>query len=160
MGRYREDAWVAVDLETVVEITVGGWPKLLPGKASVVSCKDGDLDAIPFERALTSDDLLAYVRDRLPAAEVPRVVVLGNAGIHTRRVVEAARPALAKLGIHLYYLPPYSPELNRIEQVQHHDMPTRSVTTRTDLRKAVEDGFESYRRRLQAKCDNEPPLAA
>ena len=122
------------------------------------------LDAVPFERTLTSDDLLAYLRDRLPAADVPRVVVLDNAGIHTSKVVKAARPGLAKLGIYLYYLPAYSPELNRIEpvfeQVKHHDMPTRSFTTRADLRAAVEAGFETYRSRLRPKADNHPRLAA
>ena len=122
------------------------------------------LDALPFERTLTSEDLLAYLRDRLPAADVPRVVVLDNAGIHTSKVVRAARPGLAKLGIHLYYLPPYSPELNRIEpvfkQVKHHDMPTRSFATREDLRAAVEAGFEVSRRRLRLKSDNQPRLPA
>ena len=122
------------------------------------------LDIVPFERTLTSDDLIGYLRDRLPAANVPRVVVLDNAGIHTSKAVKAARPGLARLGVFLYYLPPYSPELNRIEpvfkQVKHHDMPTRSFATRADLRKAVEDGFETYRRRLQAKGDNELRLAA
>lgn len=122
------------------------------------------LDAVPFERALTSDDLLSYLRDRLPTADVSRVVVLDNAGIHTSKVVKAARTGLAKQGIYLYYLPPYSPELNRIEpvfkQVKHHEMPTRSFTTRADLRKAVEDGFEAYRQRLRAKGDSEPRLAA
>jgi transposase len=86
-------------------------------------------------------------------------VVRDNAGIHTSRAAKAARPSLAKVGIYLYYLPAYSPELNRIEpvfkQVKHHDMPTRNFTTRADLRKAVEDGFETYQRRLQAKGDNE-----
>ena len=95
---------------------------------------------------------------------MPRVVVLDNAGIHTSKLVKAARPGLATLGIDLYSLPAYSPELNRIEpvfkQVKHHDMPTRSFATRADLRKAVEDGFETYRRRLQDKCDNELRLAA
>jgi transposase len=104
------------------------------------------------------------MRGRIPAADVPRVVVLDNAGIHTSKVVKAARPVLAKLGIYLYYLPPYSPELNRIEpvfkQVKHHEMPTRSFTTRADLRKAVEDDFDAYRRRLRAKCDTELRLAA
>lgn len=122
------------------------------------------LDAAPFERTLTSDDLLAYLRDRLPTAGVPRVVVLDNAGIHTSKVVKAARPGLAKLGIFLCYPPPYSPELHRIEpvlrQVKHHEMPTRSFTTRADLRKAVEGGFDAYRRRLQVKGDNELRLAA
>jgi putative transposase len=122
------------------------------------------LDAVAFERTLTSDDLLAYLRERLPAAEVPRVVVLDNAGIHTSRAVKAARPGLAKLGIYLYYLPAYSPELNDIEpvfkQVKHHDIPVRSYTRRADLRQAVEGGFETYRRRLTRKSNKEPRLAA
>jgi transposase len=119
---------------------------------------------VPFERTLTSEDLLAYLRGRLPAAGVPRVVVLDNAGIHTGKAVKAARPALAKLGIFLYYLPAYSPELNRIEpvfkQVKHHDIPVRSYTSKADLRQAVEAGFEAFRRRLRSKGNNEPRLAA
>jgi transposase len=122
------------------------------------------LDAVPFERTLTSDDLLAHLRERLPVADVPRVVVLDNAGIHTSKVVKAARRGLAKLGIYLYYLPAYSPELNRIEpvfkQVKHHDIPVRSYTSKADLRVAVEAGFDVYRRRLTGKGDNEPRLAA
>jgi transposase len=118
------------------------------------------LDAVPFERTLSSDDLL----DRLPVTTVPRVVVLDNAGIHTSKVVKAARPGLARRGIYLYYLPAYSPELNRIEpvfkQVKHHEMPVRSYTSKADLRQAVEDGFDCYQRRLQPKGDNQPRLAA
>jgi putative transposase len=122
------------------------------------------LDAVPFERTLTSDDLLAYLRERLPAASVPRVVVLDNAGIHTSKAVKAARLGLSKLGIYLYYLPAYSPELNRIEpvfkQVKHHEMPVRSYASKAALRKGVEDGFDAYRRRLNGKSDNESRLAA
>ncbi len=92
------------------------------------------------------------------------MVVLDNAGIHTSKVLKAARPGLAKLGISLYDLPAYSPELNRIEpvfkQVKHHEMPMRSYTSKAELRKAVEDGFDTYRRRLQPKVDNQPRLAA
>ena len=120
-------------------------------------------DARPFDRTLTSDDGIAYLRE-LPGADVPRVVVLDNAGIHTSKVLKAARPGLAKRGVYLYDLPAYSPELNRIEPVfkpvKHHEMPTRSFTTKADLRKAVEDGFETYRRRLQAKGDKELRLSA
>ena len=121
------------------------------------------LHAQPFERTLTSDDLLAYLRT-LPPACVPRVVVPDNAGIHTSKVVKAARPGLAKLGIYLYYLPPYSPELNRIEpvfkQIKHHEMPTRSHTSKAELRQAVEVGFDTYRQRLRQKGDKELRLAA
>ncbi|QDU19106.1 IS630 family transposase [Urbifossiella limnaea] len=110
------------------------------------------LDAVPFERTLTSDDLVAYLRGR-PAVGRPRVVVLDNAPIHTSKVVKAARPELAKSGVYLYYLPAYSPELNRIEavfkQVKHHEIPTRSYATRSDLRAAVEQGFNSYAQKLR-----------
>jgi transposase len=122
-----------------------------------------ELVARPFERTLTSDDLIAYLKDR-PGADVPRVVVLDNAGVHTSKVMRAARPGLARLGIYLYYLPPYSPELNRVEavfkQVKHHEVPTRSFTSRADLRNAVENGFETYRQRLRAKVNRGPRLTA
>jgi transposase len=121
------------------------------------------LDAVPFERTLTSDDLLAYLRS-LPPATVPRVVVLDNASLHVSRVTKAARPGLAKVGIFLYYLPPYSPELNRIEavfkQVKHHEMPTRSHTSKAELRVSVEQGFDSYRRKLQTKGEGQFRLVA
>src|SRR4051794_20954793 len=71
------------------------------------------LSAAAFERTLTSDDLLEYLR-ALPAAQVPRVVVLDNAGMHTSKAFKAMRKDLARQRIYLYYLPAYSPELNRI----------------------------------------------
>jgi transposase len=123
-----------------------------------------ELDAAAFERTITSEDLLAYLRGRLPSAEVPRVVVLDNGSLHVSTVVKAARTGLAKLGIYLYFLPSYSPELNRIEtvfkQLKHHEMPVRSFTTKAELRLAVEQGFERYRQRLRTKSDNQPRLAA
>jgi len=121
------------------------------------------LEVQALERTLTSDDLLAYWR-ALPAADVPRVVVLDNAGIHTSKAVKAARPGLAKRGIYLYYLPPYSPELNRIEpvfkQIKHHEIPRRSHKSKSELRASVESGFESYGRKLDPKSVGELRPAA
>ena len=115
------------------------------------------LDAQAFERTLTSEDLLAYLRGRLPAADVPRVVVLDNASMHVSKAFKAQRAALAREGIYLYYLPPYSPELNEIEavfkQVKHHEIPNRSHKTKAGLRESVEQGFDSYRKKLRPKCD-------
>jgi transposase len=121
------------------------------------------LHAKAFERTLTSDDLLEYLRS-LPPASVPRVVVLDNAGIHTSRLVKCARHGLAKSGIYLFYLPAYSPELNLIEpvfkQVKHHEIPVRSYTSKAELRQSVEGGFDTYRQRLHHKGDKELRLAA
>ena len=116
-----------------------------------------------FGRTLTGEDLLAYLR-ALPWAAVPRIVVLDNAGLHTSRAVRWQRPALAELGIYLYYLPPYSPELNEIEalfrQIKHQEIPQRSHTTGEGLRQAVEQGFKSYHHKLRCKPRKKLRLAA
>ena len=46
---------------------------------------------------------------------MPRLVVLDNAAIHKGDAMERKRRQWAKKGLYLYYLPAYSPELNRIE---------------------------------------------
>jgi transposase len=111
-------------------------------------------DALPLERTLTSDDLIAYLK-ALPSAAEPRVVVLDNASLHASKVVKATRLGLAKRGIDLSYLPAYSPELNAIEpvfkQVKHHEIPRRSHTSKAALRDSVEQGFEAYRKQLRPK---------
>ena len=116
-----------------------------------------------FERTLTSDDLLAYLRS-LPAAGVPRVVVLDNASIHISKAFRAQRRSLAGLGIYLYYLPAYSPELNEIEpvfkQVKHHDIPIRSHTSRAELRASLEGGFATRSQSLHLKSNKAPRRAA
>jgi transposase len=112
------------------------------------------LDVFTAERTWDSYDVLGFL-GALPWSRSPRVVVLDNAGLHTSRVVRAARAGLARRGIYLYFLPPYSPELNEIEpvfrQVKYHEMPRRSHTTRAGLREAVEAGFAGHGRRLRSK---------
>jgi putative transposase len=96
---------------------------------------------------LTSDDLLAYLRS-FPGSAVPLVVVLDNNSLHVSKVVKAERRALARRRIYLYYLPAYSPVLNRIEpvfrKVKYQEIPVRSYTSKAALREAVEHGFNSY----------------
>jgi DDE superfamily endonuclease len=89
--------------------------------------------------------------DQLPADSRrarPCVVVLDNASAHTSKAVEAVLPALAAAGVTLYYLPPYSPELNRIEevwrQIKYHELPVRSYRTLADLRAAVEQASRDH----------------
>jgi transposase len=121
------------------------------------------LGSCAMERTLTSTSVLAYLR-ALPAAEVPRVVVLDNAGIHTSKQIKAERKALSREGIYLYFLPAYSPELNGIEpvfkQVKHHDIPIRSHTSKAELRTSVEGGFATRAKRLREKSNKAPRRAA
>lgn len=43
------------------------------------------------------------------------IVVLDNASMHTSKLFKSNIPKWESMGLHLLYLPPYSPELNLIE---------------------------------------------
>ena len=45
----------------------------------------------------------------------PTIVILDNASIHTSKLFKSNIEKWEKMGLHLLYLPPYSPELNLIE---------------------------------------------
>jgi putative transposase len=121
------------------------------------------LEVFTAERTWDSYDLLGFL-GALPWSARPRVVVLDNASIHTSKVIGRARHDLAASGVYLYFLPPYSPELNLVEsvfrQVKHQEIPQRSFTTRAGLREAVVSGFDTYGRKLPSKPQRELRPAA
>jgi hypothetical protein len=77
---------------------------------------DGQLTWATQQRPTIRDDVIAFF-DQVAAQrhEVPRIVLIDNAGIHKGNPIEKKRRHWAKYGLYLYYLPPYSLELNRIE---------------------------------------------
>ena len=81
------------------------------------------------------------------------VVVLDNGSVHTSRIVKDALLDLRTRGIELYYLPPYSPKLNAIEQafgvIKHHEMPERRYPSWEALEAAIDTAFTNYETRLQ-----------
>lgn len=78
----------------------------------------------------------------------PCVVVLDDASAHTSQAVKAAQPALEAAGVTLYYLPPYSPQLNRIEELWRHvkyeALPVRSYRTLDELQAVVEAALSDH----------------
>ncbi|WP_372412047.1 transposase [Streptomyces luteireticuli] len=53
----------------------------------------------------------------------PCTVVMDNAQIHHARLFKGRREELEAIGVHLFYLPPRSPELNHIERVWRSEVP-------------------------------------
>jgi transposase len=49
----------------------------------------------------------------------PLVVILDNASVHKAKEIAPLLDVLQRKGLKLYFLPPYSPELNRIEKLWH-----------------------------------------
>ena len=81
-----------------------------------------------------------------------QVIVLDNYSVHRSQEVKAQLAALQAVGVVLFYLPPYSPELNLIEGVWRHtkyeDMPIRSYSSAEALKAAVEAALEKRAARL------------
>jgi transposase len=88
----------------------------------------------------------------------PLVVVLDNASAHVATQVQECRAALAAADIHLFYLPTYSPHLNRIEplwhQIKYHDVQVRSYATLDTLRTAVTAALDRHVHDLDFVANN------
>jgi len=90
---------------------------------------------------------LAYVEQMLvPTLKPGDVVVMDNLGSHKGKAV---RRAIRKAGAHLIFLPPYSPDLNPIEQV--------FAKLKALLRKAAERTVEATWRRIGQLLDHFTP---
>ena len=74
--------------------------------------------------------------------ERPLMVVLDNYSVHKSQLVRDVEQQLASAGVHLVYLPSYSPELSRIEpdwnDVKQHQLPVRSFEQVVELKRAVD----------------------
>ena len=81
------------------------------------------------------------------------VVVLDNYAPHHGPHIREQASALEAVGIELFYLPPYSPELNLIEplwrHIKHEQMPVRSHKTADELKGAVEAALHQVAGALQ-----------
>jgi putative transposase len=67
-----------------------------------------------FDGPINGQCFLAYVQQQLvPTLQPGDIVVMDNLGSHKSKTV---REAISAVGARLWYLPPYSPDLNPIEQ--------------------------------------------
>ena len=89
----------------------------------------------------------AYVEQFLiPTLSKGDIVIMDNLGSHKG---QAVRQAIRAVGAKLLFLPPYSPDLNPIEQV--------FAKLKTLLRKAEERSVEATWKRIGSLLDTFPP---
>lgn len=77
------------------------------------------LEAYVKAGALTAELFVLAVKEFVENISQPTVLVLDNASIHKAHLVRACHAAWAACGLTLFFLPPYSPELNKIEILWH-----------------------------------------
>lgn len=113
-----------------------------------LSWEDKKLHFELLEGSVTSERVIAFVTALTKDAKAGRVtvVVLDNAGFHTSKLVQAARPLWEEQDVFVRYLPPYSPHLNPIEalwkRVKAFLLPRRLYASVADLRRAVLEVLE------------------
>lgn len=91
-----------------------------------------------FDGAINGENFHAYVEQCLvPTLKPGDIVILDNLSSHKRKIV---RRAIRKAGAHVLFLPPYSPDLNPIEQA--------FAKLKTLLRKAAERTVEAASQRI------------
>ena len=99
---------------------------------------DGPINGVSFR---------AYVEQILvPTLRPGDIVVMDNLGSHKS---QAVRETIRKAGAKLFFLPPYSPDLNPIEQV--------FAKLKTLLRKAAERSIDATWRRIGALLQHFAP---
>jgi transposase len=92
---------------------------------------------------INGESFLAYVEQVLvPSLKPGDIVIIDNLGSHKGKTV---RRAIRGAGAKLFFLPPYSPDLNPIEQV--------FAKLKTLLRKAAERTVEATWKRIGALLD-------
>ena len=77
----------------------------------------------------------------------PTVVIHDNASIHRSQLAKKQHQTWSKQGLSVFFLPPYSPELNRIEEqwlhLKRQELGGRVFEDEYDLAKAIIEGLEN-----------------
>lgn len=69
------------------------------------------------ENNMTASDILSFIDELSLTISKYTVVVLDNAKVHTAKVIQKRLKIWQQRGLFIFYLPPYSPQLNIIERL-------------------------------------------
>ena len=94
------------------------------GGHSVLGFWQGHLSGQPLhayarEGSFTAGLFALAINDFCQQMSGPTVLVLDNASIHKAHLVRECQALWAQMGLTLFFIPPYSPELNHIELLWH-----------------------------------------
>lgn len=79
----------------------------------------GYLEDCMFYGRMTGARLVNFIKEAAQKYDKPITFILDNVSFHTSEVFRQTKEEFDKLGVTLKFLPPYSPELNRIEKLWH-----------------------------------------
>jgi transposase len=110
----NRSAWTPKGERHLVEATRGKRLNLLGAMLST-----GELFSTKIWQSTTAEIFTGFLGLLNEYIGKPLVVILDNASIHKAKASQPIIELLEQRGLKLYFLPPYSPELNRIELLWH-----------------------------------------
>ncbi len=133
----RQRGWAPRGCKLFAKVPQGHWRTL----TFLAALRNDRIDApCVIDGPINGDSFRAYVEQLLvPTLRTGDIVVIDNLGSHKSKAV---RRAIRAAGARLFFLPPYSPDLNPIEQV--------FAKLKTLLRKAAERTVEATWKRIGA----------
>jgi transposase len=142
MTRLR--GWSPRGAKLLAKVPHGHWQTL----TFLAALRHDRIDApLVLDGPVNGESFLAWVEQMLvPTLARGDIVIMDNLGSHKGLAV---RRAIRAAGAHLLFLPPYSPDLNPIEQV--------FAKLKTLLRKAAERSVEATWRRIGTLLQNFSP---
>ena len=108
----NRSAWTTIACQHLIPAVRGQRLNVLGALMST-----GHLESVQFTGSMSSTLLLEFLADIADKYTLPVTLVVDNASTHRSKEVTKAMAGLELKGIKLYFLPPYSPELNRIEKL-------------------------------------------
>lgn len=146
---HRGTTWAPVGQTPVVE---DSGDRFGVNMISAVSAR-GAMFFRCFEGKMDSERFIAFIKDLRHSAGRPVVVIVDGGSYHTSaRVKSFLQEEGEAMGIHLKYLPPYSPELNPDEQVWNQAksyLGKLCLATKQDLLEAVHKTLTAIKKSLK-----------
>lgn len=109
---------------------------------------DNDLHTYQTKQSLNANFIMECLENFSLQLSNPTVIVLDNASVHTCQVLEIKRESWEQKGLYLFFLPTYSPHLNRIErlwkQVKYHWLKAEDYLSLDVLQEALQTIFTGF----------------
>lgn len=105
-------AWTPIGSQHLIQAIRGPRLNVLGAMMST-----GELESISFTGNMTSEIFLKFLKDISEKYDKPITFILDNASFHKSKLVAEKLFELEEKGVSLYFISPYSPELNRIEKL-------------------------------------------
>jgi len=114
LAQPNRSAWTPVGKHHLIDANRG---KRLNVIGAMLS--SGDLYSVALWQTTNAMLFTGFLGLLLKYVGKPVTVILDNASFHKAKAIQTMLKVLKQKGLKLYFLPPYSPELNRIEKLWH-----------------------------------------